>query len=504
MKDIVKSLHPFERKVLPILKDGMYLDEIAEASGLKKVEVMRALQWLSNRKALATEKDIREVINLDKNGKRYLEIGLPERRFLRSIKGKTPVDKLDVSKDELNVCLGLLKQKSAIEIHKEKTLSVAITSLGEELLKKESLEERFLKKLPLELDKLQPEERHAFESLKRRKGLVKLDIEKVLHVRLTGLGKKLSKAKMDVNTIETLSPIVLQKGLWKDREFRTYDIKINTPKVYGGRVHPLQLVINKIRAIFLEMGFKEMEGPWVETSFWCMDSMWIPQDHPSRELQDTFYLPYKGTVPEKIAKLVKAAHEHGGKTGSKGHGGVWDKEVAKQLLLRTHTTATTFRYFGEKDIRPPAKYFYIGRIFRNETTDATHLPEFHQVEGFIMDENLTLKDLMGYVKEFYAKLGIKKIKFKPTYNPYTEPSMECLGYNEELGQWIELINSGVFRPEALEPFGIKTPVIAWGLGVERLAMMLLKQKDIRNLLGATADLKWLREYRLPKVQDGSA
>lgn len=227
--------------------------------------------------------------------------------------------------------------------------------------------------------------------------------------------------------------------------------------------------------------------------------MWIPQDHPSREMQDTFYLPYQGTIPEKAARLVKAAHETGGKSGSKGHGYEWSAELAKQLLMRTHTTATTYRYFGEKNIRPPAKYFYIGRVFRNEATDASHLPEFHQVEGFVMDEGLTMKDLMGYIKEFYARLGVHRIRFKPTYNPYTEPSMECYGYNEETGKWVELINSGVFRPEALEPFGIKTPVIAWGLGVERLASLILKQDDIRNLLGATGDLNWLRAYKVPRI-----
>lgn len=500
MQDIANSLHPLERKVLPVLKDGMELNDIADASGLKNVEVMRALQWLSNKGALTVKQETMEVVSLDRNGEKYLKSGLPERRFLQSIKGETPVSKIDVAKDELNICIGLLKGKDAITIKKDKDLVVSLTAAGKHMLDKESLEEKFIKKLPLELEKLGDEDRHALESLKKRKEIVKVDIGKVWHVSLTELGKKLSKSKLESgNTIETLTPVILQQGLWKGRTFRTYDIKVNVPKIYGGRIHPLQLVTDKVRRIFMDMGFKEMEGPWVETAFWCMDSMWIPQDHPSREMQDTFYLPYVGTIPERIAKLVKAVHEAGGKSGSKGHGYKWSAELSKQLLMRTHTTATTYRYFGEKGIKAPAKYFYIGRVFRNEATDATHLPEFHQVEGFVMDEGLTLKDLMGYVKEFYARLGVHKIKFKPTYNPYTEPSMECYGYNEETGKWVELINSGIFRPEALEPFGIKTPVIAWGLGVERLASLILKQNDIRNLLGATGDLNWLRTYKAPRV-----
>jgi len=273
---------------------------------------------------------------------------------------------------------------------------------------------------------------------------------------------------------------------------------MSVQKIHAGRLHPLQETMNEIRKIFLEMGFKEMEGPLVETAFWCMDSMWIPQDHPARDTQDTFYLPYEGDVPKGLKKKIAEMHASGGGTGSKGYGYKWNEEIAKQVLLRTHTTSTTFRYFWQKSINPPAKYFYIGRNFRNEAIDATHLPEFHHCEGFIMDEGLTLRDLMGYIKEFYSKMGIYKIKFKPTYNPYTEPSMEAIGYNEHLGRWVELINSGIFRPEALEPYNIYVPVIAWGLGVERVAMMLYEQKNIRNVLGASADFNWLRNVKVMK------
>ena len=307
---------------------------------------------------------------------------------------------------------------------------------------------------------------------------------------------KILEKGLNEDLIEALNIELLKTGKWKGREFRHYDINSITPKAYGGRLHPLTLVINDVRKIFLNLGFKEMKSQWVDTAFWCMDSMWIPQDHPSREVQDTFYLPYKGSIPEKLSKQVAEVHEHGGKTGSKGYKYKWNPELAKQLILRTHTTATTYRYFHHKNIKYPAKYFSIGRVFRNEAIDQTHLPEFYQVEGFVMDDVLTLRDLMGYIKEFYAKMGIHKVKFKPTYNPYTEPSMECSGYNEELGKWIELINSGIFRPEALEPYGIKVPVLGWGFGLERLAMILYKQKDIRNLFGHSSDLNWLRNFNI--------
>jgi phenylalanyl-tRNA synthetase alpha chain len=315
---------------------------------------------------------------------------------------------------------------------------------------------------------------------------------------LTSEGKNLLKEDLSKEYLDQVTPELIASGEWKTKQFRHYDFSVPPPRYYGSRRHPLAAVINDMRSIWLSMGFEEITGPWVETAFWCMDSMWIPQDHPARDMQDTFYLPYEGTLPHALAKKVAKVHEDGGNTGSTGYGYPWNPHLAQQLRLRTHTTAATFRTLGS-GVQPPKKCFCVGRIFRNEAIDATHLPEFHQIEGFIMDKGLTLRDLMGYIAEFYRRMGITKIKFRPTYNPYTEPSMEALGWSEELGRYVELINSGMFRPESLEPYGIKVPVIAWGLGVERLAMMLYKEKSIRNMLGATADLQWLRQYKTAKV-----
>ena len=495
--NLVKSLTPLERKILPLIKWNKNIISLKNSSGLSETEISRALQWLENKKLITVSKAERKILELDENGKNYLKDSLPERRFLNSLSQNSL--KLDEIKDhacldddELRSSLGLLKRKNAIEI-KDK---VSLTVNGKKLLKEIFPEEELLKKLPLELNKLTEKDKLVFFELKNRKKIVQVNEEKEISVFLTKLGEELLKRDIKNDLLETLTKEMLLKGSWKNKEFRHYNLKSITPKIYGGRIHPLNLVIQKIKQIFLNMGFKEMKSSWVDTSFWCMDSMWIPQDHPSREVQDTFFLPYKGTIPTELAKKVAAVHEYGSKTGSKGHGYKWNPEIAKQLILRTHTTATTYRYFHQKNIKYPTKYFCVGRIFRNESIDATHLPEFHQVEGFVMDEGLTLRDLMGYIKEFYSKMGINKIKFKPTYNPYTEPSLECLGYNEELGKWIELINSGIFRPESLEPYGIKVPVIAWGLGVERLAMMLYKKSDIREIFGSSSDLNWLREYDL--------
>lgn len=504
IKSIIMSLHPLERKVLPHVEKHQDFIDLVNKSDLSEVEVLRALQWLQNKGLVKIKENLKEVIILDKNGEEYKKQGLPENRVLRSLTDEPiPVSKLIsdglIKKEEENITIGMLKKKLAIDIIKEGELKIKITDHGKKLIQKESFEEKFLKKeFPTQVSSLQPEEKFAFEELKKRKEILKVDVIKEISATLEELGKRViaSHIKAD-DVLDSLTPDLLKSGEWKKKIFRSYDISGGVPRIYGGRRHPMKILMEKMRRIWLDMGFQEMTGPWVESAFWCMDSMWIPQDHPAREMQDTFYLPYSGDLPKDITQKVADEHEHGGKCGSKGYGYKWNPEIAKALVLRTHTTAATFRLFGEKKIQPPSKYFSIGRIFRNEALDATHLPEFHQIEGFVMDEDLTLRDLQGYIKEFYNKMGVYKIKFKPVYNPYTEPSMEAMAYNEQLGRWVELINSGVFRPESLEPYGINVPVIAWGLGFERLAMMLYQQDNIRNIVGSSCDLDWLRSYRMP-------
>ena len=499
MKDIIKTLHPLERRVLPKISSYISLNEIKKQTDLKEVEIMRALQWLKNKDIVSLETKEEELIVLDLNGKKYLNDGLPEQRFIQAINNKVLTlqqiaSETNLSMDEINACIGILKKKMAIEITKDKMY--LLSNEGKKWLSRELPEQGFLRSLPLKLNRLNEEQGYLFTNLKIRKNLIKIEREKNVFAKITEKGKRLQEFSLDEDLLETLTPELLKSQIWKKKEFRHYDVKTDVPRINIGRIHPLTYTINKIRDVFLKMGFKEMKGPLVETTFWCWDSMWIPQDHPSRDLQDTFYLPHKGKIPEGLAKRVGVMHESGGKTGSSGYGYKWNQELAKDLILRTHTTATTFRYFWEKKIQPPAKYFYIGRIFRNEAIDATHLPEFHQCEGFIMNEDLTLRDLQGAIKKFYSLMGVHKIRFKPTYNPYTESSMEAIGYFEELDSWVELINSGIFRPESLEPFGIKVPVIAWGLGVERLAMLLHRETDIRNILGATCDFQRIKSYKL--------
>jgi len=172
------------------------------------------------------------------------------------------------------------------------------------------------------------------------------------------------------------------------------------------------------------------------------------------------------------------------KLAAKCRGEEIDEEAASVLggSTRTKTTGN----IGEKDDGfRPAKLFSIDRVFRNETMDATHLAEFHQVEGVVADRNLTLADLIGFMRVFFNKMGIEKVRFKPAYNPYTEPSLEIFAFHPMLDKWVEVGNSGMFRPEMLEPMGFPKDVRVhgWGIGLERPTMIRYGINNIRTLVG---------------------
>ncbi|KAJ3295210.1 hypothetical protein HDU79_009650 [Rhizoclosmatium sp. JEL0117] len=300
-----------------------------------------------------------------------------------------------------------------------------------------------------------------------------------------------------------ISQEMILSGEWKTAQFKKYNFAPGVTGVVprGGYLHPLMKVREEFRQIFLELGFTEMPtNKFVDSSFWNFDALFQPQQHPARDAHDTFFLKDPATdrkYPRDYLERVKKVHSEGG-YGSIGYVMDWKEEEAEKLLLRTHTTAISsnmlYQLAQEKEFRP-VKYFSIDRVFRNETTDATHLAEFHQLEGVVADRGLTLGDLIGTLHSFFQKLGIPKIKFKPAFNPYTEPSMEIFSWHDGLGKWVEIGNSGMFRPEMLRPMGLPedVSVIAWGLGVERPTMIKYGYDDIRELLGHKVNIDMVQK-----------
>ncbi len=294
---------------------------------------------------------------------------------------------------------------------------------------------------------------------------------------------------------------MLESGEWATTTFKAYNFESAGREAGGGHVHALMRVRAEFRQILLEMGFSEMPtNRWVESSFWNFDALFQPQSHPARDSHDTFFMTAPATtlaVPADYAARVQAMHEGGG-AGSLGYRYAWQRAEADKNLLRTHTTAVSARMLYALAHQPggfkPAKYFSIDRVFRNEALDATHLAEFHQVEGVVADVGLTLGDLLGVITEFFRRIGITQLRFKPAYNPYTEPSMEVFGYHPDLKKWTEIGNSGIFRPEMLAPMGLPPDVrvIAWGLSLERPTMIKYRCKNIRELFGHKSKIEMSR------------
>lgn len=306
---------------------------------------------------------------------------------------------------------------------------------------------------------------------------------------------------LSIPKLETeLTIEMIQSGAWKTAQFKPYNFNAEGTNPDAGALHPLNKVREEFRHIFFNMGFAEMStDPYVETGFWNFDALFVPQQHPARDLQDTFYIknPAQGHLPQDKTYFdhVRNVHQDG-EFGSIGYRYPWKESEATRLVLRTHTTATSARVLHDLAKTGPrsARYFSVDRVFRNEAVDATHLAEFHQIEGVIADFNLTLGDLIGFMQTFFSKMGVHQLRFKPAYNPYTEPSLEIFGYHNDLGKWVEIGNSGLFRPELLEPMGLPKDlrVIGFGLSLERPTMIKYGVSNIRELLGHKVSLDFIQ------------
>ena len=233
-----------------------------------------------------------------------------------------------------------------------------------------------------------------------------------------------------------------------------------------------------------------MQGNLIQTSFWNFDALFVPQDHPARDMQDTFFIknPDKGKNLE-IFNKVKEVHESNYKYK-------WNPEEARKNILRTHGTVLSARTISQLKLNElPCKYFSVGKVFRNETVDWSHLFEFTQTEGIVIDKDVNFRHLLGYLKQFFNKMGFQEIKFRPSFFSFTEPSVEVIVYHPVKKIWIELGGAGIFRPEVVKPLlGKDIPVLAWGLGLERIITDYYEIKDLREIY--SNDIKKLREIKI--------
>lgn len=480
-------------KVLKAISEGdCDPQSIAEKLGMKVEAVRASADALGEQGMIQVTKSVEEIVSLTKEGTKYAKEGLPERNLLQSLGQGVAMSEL---KDPAHkIGLGWLRKKgwAAIQGGELKPLGSAPKGRDEETLQK------ILSNGPKSITELDIEKKLA-DILKSR-GLIDFNKSKFWTYNITDKGASYEMSMKLVQEMPPLTSDIIKTGQWTERDgvlyldyrgssyrARPYDVTLAADRLFPGKKHPYQRLIDFMREVMLEMGFVEIKGQIVQSSFWNFDALFQPQDHPAREMQDTFYLDSLADIPDY--SRVKEMHECGGAVGSTGWGGCWKPEVARQEVLRTHTTGVTIKYLSEH-LQPPVKAFGIDRVYRREAIDATHTPEFEQLEGIVMDRDVTFSHLLGILKEFYAKMGFDEVRFRPGYFPYTEPSVEPEVFIEGLG-WVELGGAGVFRKEVTAPFGIEHPVLAWGLGVSRVAMLRLGLKDLRLLY--QSDIEWLRE-----------
>lgn len=342
--------------------------------------------------------------------------------------------------------------------------------------------------------------KEALALFEERKGVLDVRERVERFATLSESGKRLVNEGIEpVKQANLLTPEMLKDGSWREVEFRPYDVTAAAETSFPGKVHPLVSVFEKTRRVFLEMGFEETESGYVESSFWDFDALFQPQDHPARDMQDTFYVsnPAATRLPaEELVTRVRDTHEGTGECKSVGWRYKWSRELSQKTVLRTHTTASTVRALAEQP-QGPRKVFCVGPVFRRETVDYKHLPVFHQVDGIIIDESATFANLLGTLEAFYRKMGFSKFQFRPAFFPYTEPSVEVFVWSDKKSDWVEMGGAGMFRPEVTEPLGCTSPVLAWGLGLERLAMFTYDLSSIGELYRAR--LSWLKGVDLCRL-----
>ncbi|NLM29185.1 MAG: phenylalanine--tRNA ligase subunit alpha [Methanomicrobiales archaeon] len=449
---------------------------LADRMGTRREAVVQYANLAGERGLVDVEKHVSRQYTLTEEGQDYAGRGLPERQVLESFGDEIPMRDLQAH-PLAKIAIGWMRKKGWVVIRDgvvQKT-GDAIPGSDEVAFARAG-------------DAGAIEDGEGVADLLRR-GLVQEEEAVTYTVSLTPQGGKLLAEGLDLQEeVGTLTRDQILSGAWRDLPLRRYDVTKLPRRAYPGKTHPYQRLLDEMRRVLLDMGFTEIAGGIVQSSFWNFDALFQPQDHPAREMQDTFFLGERWPLPAGYER-VRDMHEHGGETSSIGWGGTWSAEKAEQCVLRTHTTCLSIQHLAEHQ-KPPVKAFGIGRVYRREATDPTHLAEFEQLEGIVMDEGVNFRNLLGFLKEFYAKMGFEKVRFRPGYFPYTEPSVEPEVYVDGLG-WVELGGAGIFRQEVTAPLGIEHPVLAWGLGISRVAMLRLGLRDLRHLY--RSDVEWIRE-----------
>ncbi len=510
LSNLAEGLHPLEKQVLRLFSEKESIDPqaLVEGSGLKPAQISSALQWLLAKEVISVSDETEnQIVRLTDIGQKYAEAKNPPLRMAEEIlaRGEVPIRELqqrrDMEQEEKSRAIGALKTKGVVEVVPGGAFKISDEG--------KLLEFRALQKVidglslngnvsPLtdfsDQDQLIIDANHRKRS--PSKGIFRVDAEVTRTYEKTNLFdplfQKIASEKV-IETLNELTPELLKEGSWRGKQFRKYNIQLPPSRLTGGALHPYKAFLDQVKQKFVSMGFSEMRGPLVENEFWDMDALFMPQFHPAREIHDVYFVkdyPHDETIDKTVIDRVADAHENGGESGSRGWRYPFDAERTRRLILRSQGTSVSARTLGE-GAESPGKYFSIARCFRYDQVDATHAPDFFQVEGIVLGAEIHFRTLLGLLTLFAKEVALaEEIKFLPAYFPFTEPSVEMHVRHPKLG-WMELGGAGLFRPEVTGPLGVDVPVIAWGLGLDRMAMIALGISDIRDLF--SSDLGLIRE-----------
>lgn len=508
---IVKELHPLEVKLL--LKfdknDDITTDKIIEILSYNIGQCNQAVNWLCA-KSLLSEK-LRKPLTfyeLTELGKDYLKNGLPEEKILKIISEKGPLtlpelaDILSMENKDIGSAFGQLSKQGVLGMNEDKKVIEKDLSKNTKVKASRKLLELFTDGNILEKSKLTDEQCEIASGLSKKRGAsksaFKISEKEIITYSLSEKGLKL-KAKISSSGITgeeigNLNPSILKSGEWREKGFRAYNVKTPPVRVLLGRKNPYVEYLENLKDKLVSLGFEEFDGPLLETEFWNSDALFMPQFHAARNIHDVFYIKdptHAKEIEQPYLDNIAAAHENGWKTGSRGWNYRFDKNFTRRMILRSQGTVLSAKSLPNAKV--PGKYFGVVRCFRYDDVDATHAADFYQTEGIVIGEDVNLKTLLGLLKIFAMEVaGAKEVKYVPGYFPFTEPSVEVHMKHPVLG-WMELGGSGIFRPELTLPLGIDVPVLAWGLGIDRMAMMSLGLNDIRDLF--TSDIEQVRLRR---------
>jgi phenylalanyl-tRNA synthetase alpha chain len=512
------SLHPLESKVLTVLREhaqpaarAMSEEEIAQSAGLEIPQVSMAIGWLTAKGLVAEQTHTAtDIVSLTKIGERQFEKYSPIERILSAVReaGKTgrrlTIQDIQASEglepSETSGAIGCLKKEGAVRIVAGGQLEATGTPSPTAEAIRTGLRE--LRGATRKLDSFPEPVRRVIRqhAVKRGNAQEPFRIDERIErwYGLTPEGQTVAgqlSRQEEGEEVSQLTPELLKDGAWRSKRFRKYTISLRPPRAAAGRRHPYREFLDLVKHKLVSMGFQEMRGPLVETEFWNMDALYMPQFHPARAIHDVYFVkePSQASgIAEPFLSRVAAAHKSGGETGSTGWGYDYDVERARRLVLRSQGTAVSARTLAAEP-QVPGKYFSIARCFRYDQVDATHATDFFQVEGIVLGRDITFRTLLGLLDLFAREMAqAKESRFLPAYFPFTEPSVELHVRHPRLG-WIELGGAGLFRPEVTRPLGVNVPVIAWGLGLDRMAMVALGIHDIRDLFAT--DLEMIRTTR---------